>query len=189
MHSMGGPGEASRLWPLIGAIACLAFVPAGGGARARAHAPPIRYAHVVVIVEENKDFELIIDPKVAPNIARLAKTYGVATAFYGGVHPSEANYVALLGGDTLGIHDDDPFYCKPGSIERLCAGAARPGYTDHTSDALHLGDQLQAKGLSWKGSEDAGDGRGDHAPTGPGEETLAEPALQSRDLPANGPVG
>ena len=49
--------------------------------------------------------------------------------------------------------------------------------------------ELQAKGLSWKGSEDAGDGRGDHAPTGPGEETLAEPALQSRDLPANGPVG
>jgi phosphatidylinositol-3-phosphatase len=139
-----GPG----FWPLIGALACLGLVPADAGARA--HAPLVRYQHVFVIVEENKDFELIIDPKVAPNIARLARTYGVATAFYGEVHPSEANYVALLGGDTLGIHDDDPFYCKPGSTEPLCAGAARPGYVDHTSDAPHLGDQLRARGLSWK---------------------------------------
>ncbi len=135
MHLMGRPGEAPRIWPVIGMIACLGFLPPGVTTVAAAPAPLVRYEHVFVVIEENKDFELIVDPKVAPNIARLAKTYGVATDFYGEVHPSEANYVALLGGDTLGIHDDDPFYCKPDSTERFCAGASQPGYTNHTSDA------------------------------------------------------
>ena len=147
---MGRSGDIASFWLLISAIAWLGLLAAGGGVWAGAPAPLPRYQHVFVIVEENKDFELIIDPNIAPNIARLAKTYGVATTFYGEVHPSEANYVALLGGDTLGIHDDDPYYCKPRSTEPLCAGAARPGYTDHTSDAPHIGDQLDARGLGWK---------------------------------------
>jgi phospholipase C len=110
-----------------------------------------RYAHIVVIVEENKDYEQILAGKDAPNIARLAKTYGVASQFFSEVHPSEANYVALLGGDTFGIHDDDAFYCKAGSTAAYCDGAARPGYADHTVTAQHLGAQLQAVGLGWKG--------------------------------------
>ncbi len=67
------------------------------------------------------------------------------------MHPSEANYVALLAGDTFGIHDDDGYYCHPGSTRPLCDGAAAPGYADHTVDVRHLGDQLRAKGLDWKG--------------------------------------
>jgi|WetSurMetagenome_2_1015567.scaffolds.fasta_scaffold12611_3 phosphatidylinositol-3-phosphatase len=110
-----------------------------------------RYDHVFVIVEENKDYAQIMDPAVAPNIAGLAKRYGNAARFFAEVHPSEANYVAMLGGDTFGIHDDDAFYCKPGPTSPPCAGAAQPGYVDHTVHAPHLGDQLTAKGLSWKG--------------------------------------
>src|SRR5665213_3656923 len=91
--------------------------------------PP--YAHVVVIVEENKDYAQILDPAAAPNIAALAAAYGNATRFFAEVHPSEANYVALLGGDTFGIHDDDAYYCKAGSAEPFCAGAAQPGYVEH----------------------------------------------------------
>ena len=111
-----------------------------------------RFDHVFVIVEENKEYDQIVAGVDAPNIARLAKTYGDATKFYGEVHPSEANYVALLGGDTFGIHDDDPFYCKPGSVDPTCSLAARePDYLDHTVHAPHLGDQLAAAGLTWKG--------------------------------------
>ena len=110
-----------------------------------------RFDHVVVIVEENKEYDQIVGGVAAPNIARLAKAYGDATHFYGEVHPSEANYVALLGGDTFGIHDDDPFYCKPGSTDATCAFArSEPGYPDHTIDKPHLGDQLQKAGLTWK---------------------------------------
>jgi hypothetical protein len=109
-----------------------------------------RYAHVVVILEENKDYAQVLDPAVAPNIAHWMKHYGTATRFYGEVHPSEANYVALLGGDTFGIHDDDAFYCKPGQTDPNCPHALQPGYVDHTAHAPSIGDQLKAAGLSWK---------------------------------------
>ncbi len=110
-----------------------------------------RYAHVVIIVEENKDYAQIMDPQSAPEINRLAKTYGVATQFFAEVHPSEANYVAMLGGDTFGIHDDDAYYCKPGQADPFCTGSSAPGYVDHTVHAPHLGAQLEAKGLAWRG--------------------------------------
>ncbi|HKT54061.1 MAG TPA: alkaline phosphatase family protein, partial [Caulobacteraceae bacterium] len=110
-----------------------------------------RYAHIFVIVEENKDYAQIMDPASAPNIAGLARAYGDAAQFFGEVHPSEANYVAMLAGDTFGIHDDDAYYCKPGDTRPYCWGALAPGYVDHTVRARHLGDQLTAAGLSWKG--------------------------------------
>ena len=111
-----------------------------------------RFDHVFVIVEENKEYDQIVAGVDAPNIARLAKTYGNAVRFYGEVHPSEANYVALLGGDTFGIHDDDPFYCNPQSKDPTCAlVASEAEYPDHTVHAPHLGDQLAAVGLTWKG--------------------------------------
>ncbi len=110
-----------------------------------------RYRHIFVIVEENKNYEQILDPAMAPNISNLAASYGNATQFFGEVHPSEGNYVALLGGDTFGIHDDDGFSCHPGSTGEFCTGAAAPGYVDHTIHAANLGDQLLAAGKSWKG--------------------------------------
>ncbi|MDR3512784.1 MAG: alkaline phosphatase family protein [Caulobacteraceae bacterium] len=110
-----------------------------------------RYAHVFVIVEENKNYAQIMDPASAPNIASLAVRYGDAAQFFGEVHPSEANYVALLGGDTFGIHDDDGYYCHAGMTDLACAGAAAPGYADHTVTAPNLGQQLEAAGLTWKG--------------------------------------
>ena len=56
------------------------------------------YSHIVVIVEENKDFSQVMNPAIAPNIAKLASENGSAETFFGEVHPSEANYLALLGG-------------------------------------------------------------------------------------------
>ena len=119
--------------------------------RDRGVTPIPAYSHIVVIVEENKDFSQIMNPAVAPNIARLACENGSADDFFGEVHPSEANYLALLGGDTFGIHDDDAFHCAPGSTAAHCDHAAEPGYVSHTIDGPHLGDQLRAKGLAWKG--------------------------------------
>lgn len=139
-----------------GLALCLAMAGLGLASCATLAQPEVagglpHYSHVFVIIEENKDFELVMNPTIAPNIARLARTYGIAENFYGEVHPSEGNYVALLGGDTIGIHDDDAFYCKPGDADPLCPGASQPGYTNHTSGAPHLGDQLQHRGLTWKG--------------------------------------
>jgi hypothetical protein len=110
-----------------------------------------RYDHIFVIFEENKNYAQVMDPATAPNIAGLGAKYGDAAQFFGEVHPSEANYVALLGGDTFGIHDDDGFFCHAGLADPACAGAGAPGYVDHTIKARHLGQQLDAVGLSWKG--------------------------------------
>jgi hypothetical protein len=121
-----------------------------GDAHGRDPAVP-RYAHVFVIVEENKDYAQIMSPASAPNIARLAKAYGDASQFFGEVHPSEGNYVALLGGDTYGIHDDDAWYCRPGQADPSCKGSTGAGYQDHTTSKPSLGLQLEKAGLTWKG--------------------------------------
>ncbi len=139
----------------LAALGSLAAIAVAVAAPPAAAAPKLegvpRFAHIFVIVEENKDYDQILAGDAAPTIARLARENGDATQFFGEVHPSEANYVALLGGDTFGIHDDDAFYCKPGSTQPECAGALKPGYVDHTVHAPNLGDQLEARGLSWKG--------------------------------------
>jgi len=131
-------------------LAAAAAAPPPASGQGRDPAVP-RYAHVFVIVEENKDYGQIMSPASAPNIARLAKTYGDASQFFGEVHPSEGNYVALLGGDTYGIHDDDAWYCKPAQVDPACKGSAEPGYQDHTTSKPSLGQQLEQAGLTWKG--------------------------------------
>jgi hypothetical protein len=133
------------------AVGFLAAAGAGRAAVPNDDAAVPRYDHIFVIVEENKDYEQILDPAAAPNIAGLAAKYGNATRFYSETHPSEANYIAILGGDTFGIHDDDAFYCHAGMVDAACPGALLPGYPDHTVRSPGLSGQLEAAGLSWKG--------------------------------------
>ena len=131
------------LW-VLGAASC-------APATAAAAAPLPRYSHVFIIVAENKGYDLIIGPQTAaPTINRLAHEYGLASQFFAEVHPSEGNYVAMLGGDTFGIHDDDAFYCKPGSSGHWCPKAGEAGYVDHTVSARSLMDQLEERHLTWK---------------------------------------
>jgi phospholipase C len=110
-----------------------------------------QYDHIFVIVAENKSYDQIIGSFNAPNLNRLAKTYGLATQFYGEVHPSEANYIAMLGGSTFGIHDDDAFYCNAGKVDPFCSHAQESGYANHTIVQPSLIDQLQQRNLTWKG--------------------------------------
>ena len=80
----------------------------------------------------------------------MPRNTALATQFYAEVHPSEGNYVAILGGDTFGIHDDDAYYCKPKLQDPWCGASGRAGYVDHTVSGPSLVDQLEAKGLTWK---------------------------------------
>jgi len=74
-------------------------------------APPAgHYDHVFVVVEENHGFTDVIGNPAAPNLNALASTYGIATNYYAVTHPSEPNYVALLGGSTFTVHSDDAYY-------------------------------------------------------------------------------
>lgn len=146
------PSAQALLLTLFSALAAgdvsAAATVAGPGQRG---APIPGYAHILVIVVENKGYELIIGAKsAAPNINGLAQRYGLASRFFAEVHPSEGNYVAMLGGDTFGIHDDDAFYCKPGVKDRWCPKSDRADYVDHTLRARSLMDQLESHGLTWK---------------------------------------
>jgi phosphatidylinositol-3-phosphatase len=138
---------------LLAFLACgtlVARAAGGPGPTAQDLAVP-RYAHVFVIIDENKDYAQIEDPKSAPTFAELAKRYGNATNFFAETHPSEPNYVALVGGDTFGIADDDAYYCAAGSNRPMCEDAKKPGYPNHTVPGDTIGSQLSKAGLSWKG--------------------------------------
>ena len=86
-------------------------------------------SHVVLVVEENHEFGQIIGSRKAPFLNRLATEGTLLTRYYAIGHPSLPNYIALVAGDPLGIHDD-------------CRSCQRHGRT--------LVDQLQAAGISWK---------------------------------------
>jgi hypothetical protein len=134
-----------------GLLACLALVPASSAVAADAATPVPRYDHIFVIVAENKGYnQLMSHPEWTPAIHKLADAYGSATQFYGEVHSSEGNYVAMLGGDTFGIHDDDAFYCQAGVTSEFCEKTSEIGYADHALAARSLMDQLTEKGLTWK---------------------------------------
>ena len=128
-----------------------AIITIGLAASAPAQSSMPRYDHIFVLVEENKGFDQIMShPEWTPEIHRLAAEYGLATQFYAEVHSSEGNYIAMLGGDTFGIHDDDAFYCKPGPRSTFCQDSDKPNYVDHTIVARSLMDQLTEKGLTWR---------------------------------------
>ncbi len=112
-----------------------------------------RFDHILVIIAENHAYRQIIGNPHAPNINRLATSYGLATRYYGVVHPSKANYIAMIGGDTFGIHDDDAYYCKAGSTDRFCEKVdtdTNQPYVDHTITGKSLIDQLAERNFTWK---------------------------------------
>lgn len=110
-----------------------------------------RYKHIFVIIAENKGYHELMDhPQWTPVIHRLASEYGTATQFYAEVHSSEADYIAMLGGDTFGIHDDDAFYCHAGVKDLSCEKSNERGYADHDVRGRSLMDQLAERHLTWK---------------------------------------
>lgn len=131
------------------AITTLLYAFTAGAVAGAAEMP--RYAHIFVIIAENRGFgEMMRHPEWTPQMHRLAGEYGQASQFFAENHPSEGNYVAMVGGDTFGIKDDDAYFCKPGPKKPFCRESDRPGYADHSIASRSLADQLAEKSLSWK---------------------------------------
>jgi phosphatidylinositol-3-phosphatase len=141
-------GRLAQAFCLLAAGATLASAAPSRPAERRAMPS---YRHIFVLVEENKGYRQLMDhPDWTPVIHRLAREYGSATQFYAEVHSSEGNYLAMVGGDTFGIHDDDAFYCKRMMKDQFCPDSGKPAYADHDVAARSLMDQLADKGLTWK---------------------------------------
>src|SRR5664280_2649315 len=83
-----------RRWVLL--VAASAVVVGGGGAPVKA----------LVVVEENHSQSSVSSGM--PYLASLADTYGQTSAYQAVAHPSLPNYLAIIGGSTLGVTDDRP---------------------------------------------------------------------------------
>jgi phosphatidylinositol-3-phosphatase len=91
------------------------------------------FAHIFVILEENKPIGNVIGNANAPYINSLAKQYALATDYYGVSHPSLPNYLALTSGST----DNTTTDCTPPS-----AGCE--------VSVANVADELESSGHTWK---------------------------------------
>lgn len=87
------------------------------------------FGHIVLVLFENKEFGSVMGNSKMPEFNRLAQEYTLLTQYYTVGHPSLPNYLALIGGDTFGIHSD----CN-----------------DCFLNATSLPDLIEASGRSWK---------------------------------------
>lgn len=97
------------------------------------------YDHIVIVVEENKDYEEIIGNPKAPYINKVLKKEGANfTQIYGEEHNSQGNYFWLFSGDnqTVGFRDKIP---------------NKKNNPKYPFQAPNLGAQLIKRGLSFKG--------------------------------------
>src|SRR5205823_12976801 len=71
-------------------------------------------AHVMVIVEENRNRGEVIGASSMPYFNSLASAYGNTTAWDGVSRPSLPNYLALISGSTQGVSNDECGHSFPG---------------------------------------------------------------------------
>jgi hypothetical protein len=86
------------------------------------------FQHVFIIMMENTGYNTLIGNSNAPWINMAAKTYGLATNYYGVTHPSQPNYIAATSGSTNGVADDN----------------------DTTINVPNIVDQIEGSGRTWK---------------------------------------
>jgi acid phosphatase len=97
------------------------------------------YDHIVIVVEENKDFEQIFgDEFDTPYIKKLAAEGASIAHMFGEEHYSQGNYFWLFSGSNQNV----------GFFDEVPSVADHP---DYPFTASNLGDQLIKKGLSFKG--------------------------------------
>ncbi len=89
---------------------------------------------MIVVVFENVGYDAVIGSAAAPYLNGLANGFALATAASAVAHPSLPNYLAMIAGDTFGVSSD-------------C--------TTCYQDAPSLVDQLEARGLTWKGYQES----------------------------------
>lgn len=65
-----------------------------------------KYKHIIVVIEENHDYNALIGSKNSPYITWLSQNGALFTDSHGVTHPSQPNYLALYSGDLQGVTDD-----------------------------------------------------------------------------------
>jgi hypothetical protein len=91
------------------------------------------FSHIVVVVEENKDYSEIIGNPPAPYINSLATGGALLDNFTAITHPSEPNYFALYAGSTFGASSDDTYSEPDPTLATILKGSGRSftGWVEH----------------------------------------------------------
>lgn len=87
--------------------------------------------HVWLIILENAGYPL---PAPAPFLESLISKYAFAAKYYSVSQPSLPNYLALTGGSTFGVTDDDP---PPSNVQ--------------STSVKSVADLFDFRGLTWRG--------------------------------------
>ena len=87
-----------------------------------------------MVVEENHTQSSALSGM--PYLASLADTYGQTTAYQAVAHPSLPNYLAIIGGSTFGVTDDQPPPDHPVTGDSVLDLAIRQG---RDGQGLHRG--------------------------------------------------
>jgi hypothetical protein len=101
------------------------------------------FSHVFIIVMENEAIENILGNSSAPYINSLARQYSVAANYYGTVHTSLPNYIAIISGDTQGITQNcsSCFVDAPTIVDQLeTAGKTWKAYMESMPSPCFVGD-------------------------------------------------
>jgi acid phosphatase len=101
------------------------------------------YCHIVIVIEENKNYDQVIGSKAAPYINGTLRAEGAdLTKMYAEEHCSEGNYFWLLSGSNQNVGYEDVI-------------PSRKLRSDYPFVAPNLAEQLIKRGFSFKGySED-----------------------------------
>lgn len=113
-----------------------------GGAGSTSAAGVPHFAHVVVVIEENRAYGEVIGSRHAPYINALAHSGTLLTHAYGVRHPSEPNYLALFSGSTHGLTDDScPHRYRTGNLgsQLRSHGQRFVGYSESLPRTGYLG--------------------------------------------------
>lgn len=126
-------------------VAAAGLVAACCSGAATLRRPVPRFAHVLVVVLENKDQSSVLGNSAAPNFNAFAQEYAVLSNYGGVAHPSLPNYLALISGSTQGITSDctgctvagqnlaDTLQHAHKTWKAYAEGLPRPGFTGASS--------------------------------------------------------
>lgn len=138
--------------------------------------------HVFVVILENETSSVTFDPmSAAPYLSKTLVSMGAYVQnYYGIAHNSNGNYLAMLSGQGVNIDTQADCQIYSDFVTSTAATAPNGQYVGQgcvfPAGVTTLADQLEAKGLTWKGYfEDMGNDPTREAAT------CAHPAPNSRD--------
>ena len=125
--------KASQLC-MIALVSCTASLAAAADSVSWPSTLPV-YDHIVIVVEENKDFEQILGGRFdAPYISKLAAEGATFERMFAEEHFSQGNYFWLFSGSNQNV----------GFVDRVPSKANHPDYPFRSSN---LGEQLIKKDI------------------------------------------